>query len=137
MWIDIKGKNIEINESLKVWIEDKIGSLDKFLKEDEVENSRAVVEIEKTTLHHRKGPFFRAECQIEAPKRKLRAESQREDLRIAITEIKDDLQEQLKEGKEKFISKLRRGQRRLKRALKLSVAARFKRKEKRDREEGL
>jgi putative sigma-54 modulation protein len=136
MKIDIKGTNIEITESLRVWIEDKIGSLEKFLKDD-AENSRARVEIEKTTLHHRKGPFFRAECQLETSKKNFRSESQRDDLRVAITEVKDDLQIQLKEGKEKFIAKLRRGQRRLKRIFKFSPAARFKKRKNRDRQEGI
>lgn len=63
-------------------------------------------EIEKTTRHHRKGPFFRAECQIGLPgKKSIRAEAENEDLKLAVVEIKDKLQRQLKRYKNKLRAK--------------------------------
>ncbi len=59
------------------------------------------VEIGKTTSHHQKGDIFRAEAQMRFPGKSLRAESKRDDLKLAITEIKDELQRELKQYKEK------------------------------------
>jgi len=135
MRIDIKATNIELNEALKEWVDNKIGSLEKFIKDDDRE-VMARVEIGKTTSHHYKGPFFKAECLLEISGKSFRAESQREDLRIAIVDVKDDLQEQLTGGKGKFISKLRRGQRKLKRLFSFTPETQSNEKGKRIRDEG-
>ena len=76
MKIIIKTKNIDLTQALKNYIEEKINSLEKFAKDlfgekyfDNFFGKRkprieAWVEIGKETLHHKKGPFFWAECQI-------------------------------------------------------------------------
>jgi len=116
MKIEIKGTNVKLNKALKDFVERKINGLAKFLNILEKDSgqkkplSEAKVEIGKTTRHHRKGPFYRAECQIDVPgKKRLRAESQSEDLRVAIARVKDKLQDQLKRYKGKIISQHRRG----------------------------
>ena len=58
MKITIKTTNLKLNQALKNFIEEKVNSLEKFSKK----TIEAWVEIGKTTLHHQKGPFFRAEC---------------------------------------------------------------------------
>lgn len=98
MDINIKTKNITLNSALKIFIEDKIGSLEKFL--NGVVPVLVEVDISKTTKHHNKGDVFRAEVQIEVPKRLLRAESIKDDLRKAIVDVKDELQIQIKRYKE-------------------------------------
>lgn len=145
MRIEIKGTNVKLNKELKDFVERKINGLAKFLNILEKDSgqkkplSEAKVEIGKTTRHHRRGPFYRAECQIDVPGgKKLRAESRSEDLRTAITEVKDELQEQLKKYKGKIISQHKRGKRKIKKSLHLSPLARFKRgKGGRTREESL
>ncbi|MDD4662171.1 MAG: ribosome-associated translation inhibitor RaiA [Candidatus Pacebacteria bacterium] len=97
MEISIKTKNITLNSPLKVFIQEKIGSLEKFLPE---KNLLAEVEISKTTKHHNKGDVFRAELQIELPQKLLRAESTMEDLRVAIVDVKDKFQVQIKKYSE-------------------------------------
>ena len=52
MNINIYTKNISLDEPLKIFIEDKIGSLSKFIKGDAVS---ANVEIGKPSKHHRSG----------------------------------------------------------------------------------
>lgn len=147
MKIVIKTKNIKLNKALEDYIQEKFGSLDKFSKifySDTYFNHffgkgkprvEAWVEIGKTTLHHRKGPFFYAECQMRFPKRSLRSTAEAEDLKLAITEVKDELQRQLKQYKEKLIAQTKRRARVLKKDLKISPLARFWRKG-RIREEG-
>jgi len=109
MKIVIKTKNLKLDKALQQYIEEKFNSLEKFSKilydkkdyfnhffgkgKPRVE---AWVEIGKTTLHHQKGPVFFAECQIRLPKKSLRATSQKENIKLAITEVKDKLQEQFK-----------------------------------------
>lgn len=122
MKIVIKTTNLKLSRALKNFIEEKIGSLEKFSKifQKKYFNSffnkgkprvEAWVEIGKTTLHHQKGPVFRAECQMRVPKKSLRSIARSKDLRLAITEVKDELQRQLKKYKNKKITQARRKQR--------------------------
>ena len=148
MKIVIKTKNLELNQSLRNFIEEKINSLEKFAKILHNEKYfdyffgkgrpkvEAWVEIGKITRHHQKGPVFRAECQMRLPKRSLRSTAEGENLKLTITEIKDELQRELKEYKKKLTAKTKRGTRVLKKELKLSPSARFYRKW-RMREEGI
>ena len=152
MKIIIKTKNIKLNRTLENFIEEKINDLKKFSEilqtpiyfdhfygkgKPRVE---AWVEIGKTTLHHKKGPVFWAECQMRFPRRSLRSTACSKDLRIAITEVKDELQRQLKQYKLKIFTKTsaltKRRARVLKKSLRLAPQARFWRKG-RIREEGI
>lgn len=149
MKIVIKTTNIELTPSLKELIEEEINSLERFSKilQDEKyydhffgkgkPRIEAWVEVGKTTRHHKKGDVFRAEAQMRFPKKSLRSEAVAKNLRQAITEVKDELQRQLKQYKEKIPKSLtRRRQRVLKKELKITKGARFYRKG-RIREEGI
>ena len=144
----IKTKNIKLNQALEDFIQEKMDDLEKFLKIFQSEKYfdhfygkgkpkvEAWVEIAKTTLHHKKGPVFWAECQMRFPKRSLRSTARSKDLRLAITEVKDELQRQLKQYKNKLTAQTKRRARVLKKELKLAPQARFWRKG-RIREEGV
>ena len=120
MKIDIKTKNITLSPPVESFVIEKIESLEKFIKvlysqEYSSPSSgktkvspEAWVEIGKETMHHRKGPFFRAECQLEVFGKIIRAEALSKDLRLAINEVKDELQRKLKKEKGKMISNRRR-----------------------------
>ncbi len=118
MKIIIKTEKIELTPAIKEFIEEKIGSLEKFvtlLQEEEKDyfegrkpKIEAWVEVGKTTSHHNKGPFFRAECQIGPLKKSIRATAESEDLRQAIVEVKDEMQVQLKKYKEQPRAKTRK-----------------------------
>ena len=148
MKIVIKSTNFKLTPVLKNFVEEKINPLEKFAKilysekyyghffgkgKPRVE---AWIEIGKETLHHKKGPFFWAECQMRFPGKSIRVTGRAEDLKVAITEVKDELQRELKEYKEKIMAKEKRGTRIFKKGLKLSPRARFYRKG-RMREEGI
>ena len=148
MKIIIKTKDIKLNQALRQWIRMKLDPLEKFSKilyseiyfdhffgkgKPRVE---AWVEIGKTSLHHKKGPVFWAECQMRFPKRSLRSTAQSKDLRIAITEVKDELQRQLKQYRNKLTAQTKRRARVFKKELKLAPQASFWRKG-RIREEGV
>lgn len=111
MKIVIRKKNIKPSQSLESFIEKKFSELEKFSGKPSV---GVWVEISKTTLHHEKGNIFRAECQMRFPRKGLRAEALSHNLRLAVTEVKDELQRQLKQYKNKVIAKTRKRQRRIK-----------------------
>lgn len=148
MKIVIKTTNLKLTPVLRQYIEKKINSLEKFAKilyKEEYYNHffgkgkptvEAWVEVGKTTRHHKKGPIFWAECQMRFPQKSLRATAKRENLRLAMTEVKDELQRELKQYKEKLQAQTKRGARVLKKDIKLSPHARFYRKG-RIREEGI
>jgi len=117
MNIQIKAKNIELTPSLKDFAEKKIGSLEKYFNlmqtpDDPslVSRIEAVVEVGKTTLHHRKGDIFRAEALLSFHRNTLRAAKSADDLEKAIDAVRDDLQRQITTFKEKLIDKSRNQQ---------------------------
>ena len=144
MRLILNAKNINLSSSLKDFIEKKIRGLKKFIdriKKDSkfFEKGKPPVKInvgvERTTRHHLKGEVFRAEGQIELPGKSLRAEAESDNLRSAVIVIKKELQEQLKEYKNKMIARNTRGQRKLKRHMRFSFLARLA-KRRRVKEEG-
>lgn len=149
MKIVIRTKNLKLDKVLRQYIREKLNSLEKFSKT--LQNKQkyfngfygkgkprveAWVEIGKTTLHHQKGKVFRAECQMRLPGKSIRSTARRKNLRLAINQVKDELQRQLKQYKNKITAQTRRRQRILKKEIHLSPQARFYRKG-RIREEGI
>ena len=100
MKIDITTKNITLDAPLQIFIEKKIGSLEKFIKESP---ASVRVEIGKPSRHHRTGPVFYAEANLKIGGKLLRAEATNKDLRTAIDEARDELHMQIKKLKEKKI----------------------------------
>ncbi len=104
MRIIITSKNIGLTEALKIYTEEKIGSLKKFidiLKKDEEKKTLAevFVEIEKETRHHQKGRVFKAKAILKLPHKNLIAQAISDDLRSAIVQVKDEMQEEIKKYK--------------------------------------
>jgi len=116
MKIDLKTKNFEITPSIKIYLQQKLDSLDKFLPNDE--NIFADVELAQTTKHHHKGDIFRAEVNLTMPGRLIRAVAEKWDLRVAIDAVKDELQREITMNKEKNLSLYCRGARLLKKLLR-------------------
>jgi len=98
MKININTKNITLDEPLRVFIEQKIGSLDKFIQKGPVS---VAVEIGKPSKHHKTGPVFYAEANLKVGGVLLRGESTHKDLHTAIGEARDELHIQIKKFKEK------------------------------------
>ncbi|MBI1888575.1 MAG: ribosome-associated translation inhibitor RaiA [Candidatus Spechtbacteria bacterium] len=105
MKLTIKGTNIKLTDSIREYIDKKIGGLEKFARAPSTE---CWVEVERTTYHHQSGDIFRAEAQIRLPgASSIRAEASEWDLHQAIDKVKDELQRQLKRYKRKIITKRR------------------------------
>ncbi len=102
MNINIKATNLELTPSIKTYIEDKIGSLDKFVERFEVEGEILVtVEIARTSKHHKKGDVFYAEANVRLPNRTIRASEKGFDIRLAIDKVRDRLHRDIAKYKEK------------------------------------
>lgn len=111
MNIDILTKNIEMDEPLRVFVNDKIGGLERYLlrmgRSDEI---YARVEIGKSTRHHNKGRVWYAETNIHIGQSNhvFRASCTHEDLRNAITDVKNELQTQIRRYKTRMTQKDRK-----------------------------
>jgi len=99
MKIDIFANHIELTPAIQDFIEKKIGSLSKYA--GGVEKSNARVEVSLPSRHHHNGEIFYAEANLNFGGTLLRAETENKDLYAAISEVRDALQEQIKEFKSK------------------------------------
>ena len=98
MKINIFAKNIKLTEALEEFVEMKIGTLQKYLRDKNIE---ARMEIGKPSKHHHSGPVFYAEGNLKVKGKLFRATCNHEDLRLAITQVKDELQMQIQKFKDK------------------------------------
>lgn len=137
MKIDIKSTQLEVTPSLAQFIEEKIGSLSRFIPAQkdgggEIRSHptvEAFVEIARTTKHHRHGDVFRAEVNVRMGGKIFRAQKQDWDIRAAIDGVREELKMELQKEKGISESKFKHGARILKRLRSISPLAWF-RKEK-------
>lgn len=121
MKIITKTKNLELTEALEAYIEEKITPLKKFinvLKQDTPDGLKTLaevfIEIEKETIHHRKGDIFSVRAQINLPGKGLNAQAKTDDLYGSIIKVKDELKTEIEKYKVKKIDVDRRKQRKAK-----------------------
>ena len=105
MNIIIKTKNIELDEYLEKFINEKIGKIGKFLSPD---NQEIFVEIEKESNHHKKGDIFCAEIMVQMPGKKLMAIARESNIQKALTEAKKEMEMEIKKHKTKMVEAPRR-----------------------------
>ena len=98
MKIILSGKNITLDGPLRVFVEDRIGGLGKFLGKGPIE---VRVEIGLPSRHHRSGKIFYAEINLKIGGKLLRATCQHEDMRNAIVDVKNEMQKQINKFKNK------------------------------------
>lgn len=112
MNISIKSTNIELTPALKDYTEKRILSINKFSNEE----VSAVVEIGKTTNHHKNGEdLFRAEVNVTTSLGKqLRAVSEKSDLYEAIDDVREQMVRKLKSLKGKSDALWKKGARKIK-----------------------
>ena len=100
MKINIKTTNLDLTPALNQYIEEKIGSLSKFIKNYETEGEIKIqIEVARTTRHHHRGDVFRTAINLDLPGKMLRSVAEKEDARIAINKAKDELQQEIKKYK--------------------------------------
>lgn len=104
----LKGTDLEITDAMRAAVDRVMEDLTKYA-EHFGEAISADVEVGKTTQHHHKGPFFRAEINIAIPRKLLRAEATDEDLYVAIDRMGEEISRELRKEKELLTEKQGRG----------------------------
>ncbi len=95
MNIFIKATGLELTEPIKTYIEEKVGSLERFLERFGSDAVKVQVEIARSTKHHRQGEIYRAEANMQLPHEVLRAEEDDADIRAAVDSVKDKLRREI------------------------------------------
>jgi ribosomal subunit interface protein len=103
MQIDIHAQNLELNATLRAFIEEKIGDVERVV--GDAGPAHAKVEVGIPSNHHQSGPIYYAEINLTVGGQLLRAEAKNYDLHSAIVDAKDDLKVQIKKFKEKLLEK--------------------------------
>ncbi len=117
MNIKIKATNFEITPAIEDYIEKRISTIEKFVKDNDG-SARADVEVGKTTKHHRSGDVFRAEVNVHASGKNFYAVSEKDDLYAAIDDVRDEIVYTLTSYKDRTITVMRKGALRVKNMLK-------------------
>jgi len=134
--IKITTKNLTLTPPLQEYINEKMGALDRFFGENT--ELTIMVEISKITKHHKKGDFFETIVGLDSGSNTFRAESRTFDIRVAIDEVRVELERQLISRRGKWAAQYLRGARLFKRFAKFSPLAWFRSKKgHRVREEGI
>lgn len=110
MNISIKGTYVELTPSIKDYVSEKVGHLEKFIAgsiESKVELAR--------DRHHQTGNVFRAEVTMIVGGKILRADALAEDMYAAVDLVIPKLKEQIAKFKRKKQTLQRRGARNAKR----------------------
>lgn len=117
MRISIKATNIEMSEALRLYVTERIESVQKLTTAEE-ESLHAAVEIGKTTNHHKNGEVFRAEVNFHVAHTLIRAVAVKDDIYAAIDEMRDELARELTSFKDKDRTLMRKGAATIKRMMK-------------------
>jgi ribosomal subunit interface protein len=116
MHIDIIAKNIELTDALRNHVELELDKLKRVVSSD----AHIYVEIGKTTNHHKHGDVYKAEGKISLPGSKYFADIITDDLYTAISDLGNELFNQVTQSKSKTRALIRRGQSVIKKLLRLS-----------------
>lgn len=97
----IHGTNLELTDSVRALVDEKIGTLSHFLEDIDPETVEARVEVGVPQEHVVSRGLFRAEVNLRLPGDLLRADAENRGLAAALTEVKDELQEQIARYRER------------------------------------
>lgn len=100
---------MELTTALSNYLEEKLRGVEKFTLPHESEDLVAEVEIGKTTNHHQSGDVFRAEVNLIVRGKQFRATSEKNDLYVAIDDMRNELVRELNSHKDKTRTLVRRG----------------------------
>lgn len=110
MNISVKGTNMELTPAISQYIDEKVGSLEKFIMASDPTTVRASIEVGKTTRHHNSGnDIFLAEINLYIDGKTLRAVSEQGTLYAAIDDMKDEITREINSSKNKQRTLFRRG----------------------------
>lgn len=100
MRYNIRGEKVEITPSIRSYIEDKIGKLDKYFENPSIIDTNVVIKV--------RGKEQKIEITIPAVHYTLRSEESHDDLYAAIDLTVDKLERQIRKNKTKINSKIKK-----------------------------
>lgn len=89
MNISIKATNLELTDALRDYATKRVTSLAKYIHGNP--ETKASIEIGKTTNHHHSGEIFSAEVNLHVGGKMFRAVVEKDDLYAAIDEVRESL----------------------------------------------
>ncbi|MFT5179852.1 MAG: putative sigma-54 modulation protein [Candidatus Paceibacteria bacterium] len=116
--IIIKTKNFDLTPSLRDHVNNKVGSLERFINLNKSQEAIAEVDIGIRSKRHRKGNKYRAELNLTCDGNTLRSVKKCEDIFQAIDECCSDMGRNVTKNKSKKISRIMRGAQRAKELFK-------------------
>lgn len=99
MQFNIRGKNLEVTQALKNYVEEKLGKLNKYFLEPESINAKVLVKVYSTKQT--------VEVTINTHGLILRAEESSKDLYAAIDLVVDKLERQIRKNKTRLYKKIK------------------------------
>lgn len=106
---------MELTDAIRDYIEKRLNFTEKFFKKNE---PNIFIEIGKTTKHHKRGDFYRAEFHIEIDGKDYYTVAEKEDLYDSIDEAKEGVVRQINEQKNRRQTLYKRGSISIKKMLK-------------------
>jgi ribosomal subunit interface protein len=101
MQLILQGTNIELTERLRALIDEKIGSLSHLLEALDPESVEARIEVGVPQEHVVSRGIYRAEVNLKLPGALLRAVAEDRTMRGALTQVSDELRQQVEEYRER------------------------------------
>ncbi len=105
-----------MTEAITDYTSKRLDAITSFFKDDST--VKCDIELGRTTHHHNKGEIFRAEIHITGKDKDLYASSTETDLYKAIDMVRDEMLREVRTGKEKKITNVRKGGAKLKEIIK-------------------
>lgn len=125
---NIRVKNFQLSDSLRVYAERKIFSQLKKLFRVQADAINVDLDIELGTRHHKKGNIWHTSLGVTGPYVSLWAEADSTTAQSAIDLLEEILKRELKKHKERIDSIAKRKTREIKKAIRLDKGARLYRK---------
>ncbi len=120
MQINLQGKNLELTEAIKDYVEKRVTDLEKLISKIEEGGGEAIVhfEVSKSTNHHKAGNVFHADCSVRVEGNKFYSSADEEDLYQAIDKVKESLFREISKMKDRRQTLFKRGATSVKKMLK-------------------
>lgn len=117
--ISIVCKDFELTDSIKIYVQEKMSSLNKFFN---IESDSIIFKIKlgKTTNKQSHGKIFFIDVGIKTPKKNFGCYEESEDIYVAVDRVKDELSRSIIQFKNKVISTSRREDKKIKNELRTS-----------------
>lgn len=104
---NIKTTNITLTDAISQYVTKRLEKVGKLTAGDT--SIQCDIELARTTAHHNKGDIFKAEAHIVGAGLNVYHSADKEDLYVAIDEMRDGILRELKSHYQKNTSRVRRG----------------------------